>query len=69
MTVYGVMMALQCFNETDRHGGVMIITQDNIPALRRQDLEIECELLWIKVTLAITKVLFGVFYNPPPSAS
>lgn len=45
----------------------MIIVRKSIPTTRRQDLETDCELLWVELSLATTKLLIGVFYNPPGS--
>ena len=39
------------------------MVKSSIPAVRRQDLETTCELLWDE----IHKMLFGVFYRPPNS--
>ena len=47
----------------------MVFVRDSLSAVRRQDLETECELLWIKLSSNISKILFGVFYRPPSSTS
>ena len=55
--------------DRNRHGGgVMLVVDATIPAKRRQDLETDCELLWIELSLSPTNILFGVFYNPPDSS-
>ena len=57
-------------NDRDRHGGgVMPIVRDDIPATRRQDLETDCELLWVELTLTTTNLLVGVYYNLVSRAS
>ena len=38
----------------------MLIVRENIPVSRRQDLEMDCELIWVELTLATAKMLFGV---------
>ena len=49
--------------DRDRHGGgVMVFVSDSLSAVRRQNLENECELLWITLSSNISKILFGVFY-------
>ena len=50
-------------------GGVMLIVHDSIPSTRRLDVETECELLWVELTLNSTNLLVGVFYNPPGPTS
>ena len=56
--------------DRNRHGrGVMLVVDASIPAKRRQDLETDCELLWIELSLTPANVLVGVFYNPPDSPS
>ena len=40
--------------DRDRHGGgVMLVVRNNIPASRRQDLETDCELLWVELSLSL----------------
>ena len=52
--------------DRDRHGGgVMLIFNNDIPATRRQDLETDCEVLWVELSLSSTIVLVGVFLQPP----
>lgn len=52
--------------DRNRHGGgVMFIIKSCIPAIRRQDLETDCEVLWIELFLRKVSVILGVFYNPP----
>ena len=43
----------------------MLIVHNSIPSTRRLDLETECELLWVELTLNPTNLLVGIFYNPP----
>ena len=47
----------------------MLIVHDSIPSMRRLDLETECELLWVELTLNPTNLLARVFYNLLGSAS
>ena len=52
--------------DRDRHGGgVMIIIRNSLPALRRTDLETECEVLWVEIMRRNRPLLFGVYYRPP----
>ena len=52
--------------DRDRHGGgVLLIVHNSIPSTRRQDLETDCELLWVELSLTPTNLLVGVYYNPP----
>ena len=53
--------------DRDRHGGVMLMVREDIPAIRRQDLKTNCEVLWVKLALVPSKLFIGVFYNPPSS--
>ena len=54
--------------DRNRHGGgVMFIDKEGIPAVRRHNLETDCELLWVELSFTSTNVLVGVFYNPPNS--
>ena len=56
--------------DRDRHGGgVMIMIRNNIPAIRRPDLETSCEVLWIELPLRSKPILLGVFYRPPISTT
>ena len=49
--------------DRNRHGGGVVHT--SIPAIRRYDLETDCELLCAELTLVSRKVLVGVYYRPP----
>ena len=54
--------------DRSRHGGgVMLIVHNSIPSTQRQDLETDCELLWVDFSLAHSNLLVGVYYNPPGS--
>ena len=54
--------------DRNRHGGgVMLIIRDNIPVVRRNDLETDCELLWVEITASSRQYLIGVVYCPPGS--
>ena len=56
--------------DRNRHGGgVMLIVNSSISATRRQDLETDCEILWVELCLQNRKVLFAVSYRPPNSSS
>ena len=51
--------------DRDRHrGGVLLIVRDDIQTTKRQDLETDCELLWVELTVATTKVLVGIYNSP-----
>ncbi len=52
-------------------GGVMLVLRNGIPAIRRTDLETDCELLWVEITpaSASSNFLLGVFYRPPGTIS
>ena len=47
---------------------MMVLIKTTIHASRIQDLETECELLWIELTLNKRKTLCGIFYRPPISS-
>lgn len=55
--------------EIDTVGGVMLLIRSDISAVRRQDLETGCELVWIQLFLPSSKPLIGarVYYRPPSS--
>ena len=56
--------------ERDRHGGgVLIFIKHDLPAVRQHDLETDCELIWIELKDATSKILLGTFYRPPSSNS
>ena len=53
----------------DRHsGGVLIFVKACINAVRRCDLETDCELLWIELLGKQGSTLLGTFYRPPCSS-
>ena len=55
--------------DRNRHGGgVLLAVHTSIPAIRRYDLETDCELLWAELTLLSRKMLVGVYYRPPGSS-
>ena len=56
--------------DRDRHGGgVMAFVHKDLLAIRRHDLESDCELLWIELLSRLhTKTLLGVFYRPPSAS-
>ena len=52
----------------NRHGGgVMILVCSTIAAVEMLDLETNCEILWLKLLIAPSSFLFGVFYRSPGS--
>lgn len=52
--------------DRNRHGGgVLILTKSTIPAVRRFDLETNCELIWLQLFTKSGPLLFGTFYRPP----
>ena len=56
--------------DRNRHGGgVMVIVRGNLPAVRRKDLETECEVIWIELIRRNKPILFGVYYRPPNTAA
>ena len=50
-----------------RGGGVMLYVKNSISAIRRTDLETNCEVLWVELSTGPSKVLLGTFYRPPSS--
>ena len=51
--------------DRNRHcGEVLLIIKDSIAATWRQDIEIECELLWVEIASSPSSLLLGVFYSP-----
>ncbi|MCU7801409.1 MAG: endonuclease/exonuclease/phosphatase family protein, partial [gamma proteobacterium symbiont of Lucinoma myriamae] len=54
--------------ENDTHGGVAVYVKNNIPCLRRPELEIlNAESVWIEIRLKNKRLLVGTFYRPPNS--
>ena len=54
--------------DRNRHGGgVMLCVKNSISAIRRIDLETNCEVLWVELSTGPSKVLLGTFYRPPSS--
>ena len=49
------------------HGGVGVYIKDNVPYIRRNDIEAEnLECIWLEILLPKTKgLLIGIFYRPP----
>ena len=47
----------------------MLVLQSEIPAVHRDDLETDCELLWVEITTASSSILLGAFYRPPGTGS
>ena len=41
--------------------------KNTISAIRRIDLETNCEVLWVELSTGPSKVLLGTFYRPPSS--
>ena len=53
-------------------GGILIFIRDNIPCVRRHDLELEqsIESIWLEIRHSVQKsFLFGYHYRPPSSLS
>lgn len=56
--------------DRNRHGGgVMIAVRNDIPSVDRTDLDADCELKWIQLTVQEKEIIVGVFYRPPSSPS
>ena len=52
--------------DRNRHGGcVAVYTHNNIHAIRRADLEVACELLWVEIFENHKRILLGTCYRPP----
>ena len=45
----------------------MLYVKNSISAMRRIDLETNCEVLWVELSTGPSKVLLGTFYRPPSS--
>ena len=45
----------------------MLYVKNSISAIRRIDLETNCEVLWVELSTGPSKVLLGTFYRPPSS--
>lgn len=55
--------------DQNRHGGgVMLYVRSSISTIRRCDIETNCEVLWVELSLGTNKVLLGTFYRPPKSS-
>lgn len=48
--------------DRNRHGGGVMLM--NIPAMRQNDLETNCELIWIELTATSTPRIIGFYYWP-----
>jgi len=56
--------------DRNRHGGgIMLILKSDISAVRGEDLETDCELLWTEIIKDSSNIMLGVFYRPPGSGS
>ncbi len=54
---------------TDNHGGILVYVKENIPTLRRRDLEpLNLECIWVELRVKRKRILFGTFYRPPNSS-
>ncbi|MEW8548570.1 MAG: endonuclease/exonuclease/phosphatase family protein, partial [Candidatus Thiodiazotropha sp.] len=54
--------------DNDAHGGVAVYVKNNIPCLRRPELEVlNVESVWIEIRLNHKRLLVGTFYRPPNS--
>ena len=52
--------------DRDRHGGgVMILAKKGITIVHRDDLETDCEIVWIELMGLTLPIVIGVFYRPP----
>ena len=47
----------------------MMLLRSSISTIRRSDIETNCEVLWVELSLGTNKVLLGTFYRPPNSSS
>ena len=47
----------------------MLILKSDISAVRRKDLETDCELLWTEIIKDSLSIMLGVFYRPPGSGT
>ena len=51
-------------------GGILVAVRNSIPSMRRMDLETDCEVLWVQLSLPqIPNLLIGTFYRPPSSTT
>ena len=43
--------------DRSRHGGgVLLLVHQDVPARRREDLETDCEILWVELTTSLGPV-------------
>ena len=50
--------------DRNRHGGgVLLLVHEIIPCRQREDLESDCELIWVQLSLQKKNVLVGVYYS------
>lgn len=50
-----------------RGGGVLLAVNSKLKSRRRFDLETNCEVIWIEVASASSKLLLACYYRPPDS--
>ena len=57
--------------DQNRNGGrILVAIRNSIPSMRRMDLETDCEVLWVQLSLLqIPNLLIGTFYRPPSSTT
>ena len=54
--------------DRNRHGGgVLLLVHKSITFRQREELESDCELIWVQLSLQKKNVLVGVYYRPPGS--
>jgi len=65
-------MSLYIIFRKDRNslhgGGVVILVGSSIPAVRLAELETNCEIVWVKLLVSASPLLFRVFYRPLDSS-
>ena len=47
----------------------MILARKGITIVHRDDLESDCEIVWIKLKGFTLPIVIGVFYRPPSATS
>jgi len=58
-----------CRHDRDPHGGgVLVLIRSLIPLLRRTELEMNCEMLWLDLHTSRGVVSFVVHYRSPGSS-